>query len=155
TIYVDISATGNNDGSSWIHAFVELEDALAVANVCSTVDTIKVAAGTYYPDALDEELNVCGESIMPPLNREKSFQIPSDLILLGGYPSGGADYRNWDCNKTILSGDIDRDGTLAGNSFHIVYTINVSETTTVDGFYITGGNADTPDDLSSGPNTTG
>ena len=45
--YVDDSATGANDGSTWCDAFTEFQSALAVA---TAGDEIRVAAGTYLPD---------------------------------------------------------------------------------------------------------
>ena len=44
--YVDASATGANDGSSWQNAFTELHEAMAVAG---PNDTVWVARGTYKP----------------------------------------------------------------------------------------------------------
>jgi predicted outer membrane repeat protein len=47
-IYVDDDASGANDGSSWSNAFVRLQGALAVG---AAGDEIRVAQGTYRPDA--------------------------------------------------------------------------------------------------------
>jgi hypothetical protein len=96
TIYVDSSATGANNGTSWTNAFTKLQDALSIANVCH-FDTILVARGTYYPD----------EGIGKSNNdRTISFNIPDSTMVLGGFPSGGGTFneRNLQCNKTILSG---------------------------------------------------
>ncbi|MBK8777280.1 MAG: hypothetical protein IPO25_07655 [Saprospiraceae bacterium] len=83
--------------------------------------------------------------IIPPIglpDRTISFNIPDSTVVLGGFSSGGMGPRNWVCNKTILCGDIDQDGTNSNNSYHVVTTTNVSEATVVDGFCITGGKAD-------------
>ncbi|MBK6393162.1 MAG: hypothetical protein IPF70_21905 [Saprospiraceae bacterium] len=83
--------------------------------------------------------------IIPPIglpDRTISFNIPDSTVVMGGFSSGGMGPRNWVCNKTILCGDIDQDGTNSNNSYHVVTTTNVSEATVVDGFCITGGKAD-------------
>ena len=46
-IFVDTSATGADNGTSWGDAFVFLQDALAIAQ---PGDQIWVAEGAYYPD---------------------------------------------------------------------------------------------------------
>ncbi|MHC5184421.1 MAG: hypothetical protein ACYSPI_09120, partial [Planctomycetota bacterium] len=45
-IYVNDDAGGGNDGSSWDRAFIDLQDAL---NLAQSSDIIFVAAGTYWP----------------------------------------------------------------------------------------------------------
>ncbi len=53
------------------------------------------------------------------------------------------DDRDWDAHPTVLSGDIDRDDILDdGNAYHVVTGSGVDETAILDGFTITGGNAD-------------
>ena len=49
--YVDNSALGNNDGSSWCNAFTELRDAInpSINTTLTAGDEIWVADGTYYP----------------------------------------------------------------------------------------------------------
>ncbi|MBK8514429.1 MAG: hypothetical protein IPL56_19705 [Saprospiraceae bacterium] len=134
-VYVDSAATGLNDGSSWANAFTNLQDGL---NDCF-VDTICVAKGTYYPASV---------------GRDTSFNIPDSVVMLGGFNPATGDTaladRNWVCNKTILCGDIDQNGDTVGNSIHVVTTINVTGVV-VDGFHITGGNAN----AASGSNAQG
>ena len=55
-----------------------------------------------------------------------------------------------ECNKTILCGDIDRNGDSMNNSYHIVLTTNVSNKTVIDGFCIIGGNANGNGDAMNG-----
>ncbi len=128
TIYVNASASGGNNGQSWTNAFLTLSDALSSA---SSGDQIWVGEGTYYPTAGN--------------NRSISFVIPSGVEILGGFPNSGNPTlanRNPQANTTILSGDIDQNGTLANNSYTIIYTKDVNASTVLDGFTISGGNAD-------------
>ena len=118
-------------GTTWVDPFNNLRDALAIA---VSGDTIKVAQGTYYPDEGTGATNNA---------RNSTFSIPNGVILIGGYPTGGSEQSKPDCYKTILSGDIDGDQTLTNNSFHVITTqSNVTANTLINGFCITGGNAD-------------
>ncbi|MEP7267110.1 MAG: choice-of-anchor Q domain-containing protein, partial [Saprospiraceae bacterium] len=142
-IYVDSSATGGNNGFDWDSAFTNLQDALELARLCS-VDTILVARGTYYPSDTIKYYDACEALSFTALpDREVSFNITDSVVMLGGFPNGGGSFneRDWYCNKTILCGDIDRNGDTLNNSYHIITTINASDATIVDGFCITGGNA--------------
>ena len=49
--------------------------------------------------------------------------------------------RDVDANATILSGDIGTQGDKGDNSYHVVYANNVNNTAVLDGFTVTGGNA--------------
>ncbi len=121
-IYVDHTATGNNDGSSWQDAFTDLQDALVVGMDA----TIHIAEGIYYPTS--------GTA------RGVAFEIPNGATVLGGYPNGGGT-RNPSSNETILSGNIDGVGSFSGNSFHVVSVKNVNDVT-LNGLSIRDGNAD-------------
>jgi len=84
-IYVDLSATGNNNGSSWVNAYTSIQ---AAVNSASDNDTILIAQGTYH--------------------KGSHISIFKPLILKGGYPTGGGaqDISN---NPTIVDGgDFDR-----------------------------------------------
>ena len=50
TIYVNQTATGSNDGSSWTNAYTTLQAALA-ALPSSSANQIWIAKGTYKPHA--------------------------------------------------------------------------------------------------------
>ncbi len=120
-IYVDLNATGNNDGSSWEHAFIDLQSALAVG----TNHSIHIAEGNYLPTS--------GTS------RGIYFTIPSSTHLLGGYPTGGGE-RDFKTHLTTLSGDVDGVGGNEFNSFHVVSIVGKS-CITLDGIIISGGGA--------------
>lgn len=121
-IYVNQNSSGN--GTSWDDAFSTLTEALAVA---SSDDQIWVAKGTYTPSLAD---------------RSASFHIPEGVEVYGGFAGieTSLNERNPENNVTILSGEIGKDG-VADNSFTVVYFENVSETTILDGFTLTAGNA--------------
>ena len=95
-VFVDASAMGTGDGTSWSNAFVHLQDALANA---APGDEIWITAGIYRPDL--------GTGITPG-DREASFRIEVPVSLYGGFAGGetSRDDRDWVRNETILSGDL-------------------------------------------------
>ena len=129
-IYVAQNANGN--GSSWANATGNLKAAIDGAQPGTQ---IWVKTGTYYPTTCIK----CNFS-----ERDTRFSISNGVKLYGGFAGTetAISQRDIPAHPTYLSGDIDQDGTLADNSFTIVYTFNVSNFTEVDGFIITGGNAD-------------
>jgi predicted outer membrane repeat protein len=129
-VYVAPNGTGN--GTSWANATGNLKTALDNA-VAGT--QIWVKKGTYRP-------TTCTNCTFD--QRNLRFQVKNGVKLYGGFAGTetSVGQRNITANPTYLSGDIDQDGQLANNSFTIVYTTNVSNLTLVDGFIITGGNAD-------------
>lgn len=148
-IYVDQNASGTDDGSSWIDAFVSLQDALVIA---TSGDEIWVAQGVYKPV---EPVDLNGNGIAEP--REAVFFLPSGVALYGGFngTENMREDRDWFVNLTILSGDIDNndlngDGNfiaetssdvVGNNSYHVVYTESADANTQLDGFIITAGKA--------------
>ncbi len=138
-LYVDMTAAGSNDGSSWANALTSLAYAIKTAHECPDVTTILVARGTYYPQYIPPASGAAG-------NRDKSFYFLRDgLSVLGGYPSGGGT-RNPTANPTLLSGDLDPIGTE--DAYHVVLAVGpatdapLTHTLVLDGFTVTGGNAD-------------
>ena len=133
------------DGSSWSNAFATLQMAIDEAN---TGDEIWVASGIYLPSKSQET-----DSEDPPTNpRNNTFSIPNGVQLYGGFPaqadnSTGMNNRDWERHTTILSGDLNNDDgadftRMADNVYHVVTLLSVDESTIIDGFTITGGNAD-------------
>jgi|GEM_PF-2460673 len=137
TIFVNSGNTqvAVQDGHSWTTAFSSLQDALAIAQ---EGDEIWTATGIYKPS-----IN----------NRDASFNLPNGVMLLGGFDgtevtSEERDYLN---NVTILSGDLagndnsniqDTEVSRSENSYHVVTTqAGARNGTVIDGFTITGGNA--------------
>jgi predicted outer membrane repeat protein len=139
-IYVNAAATGNNNGSSWANAFLSLQTALQSA---TSGKEIWVAAGVYKPTHT-------------PGLRKEVFQLKDNVAIYGGFAGmeTARGQRNWQINRTILSGDIDsNDGAQSGvvtdptkiqgsNSFHVVSGSGVSATALLDGFTVTAGKAD-------------
>jgi hypothetical protein len=126
--YVDTAASGAvHDGSSWNNAFTDLQSALAAAQTVenttpNTPISIYVAQGTYIPSSSDPTA---------------AFQLISDVSIYGGYV-GAANAANpgvRDVNlfKTTLSGD--------NLDYHVVTGSGVDSTALLDGFTISGGNA--------------
>jgi predicted outer membrane repeat protein len=141
-IYVDADATtGGNDGSSWADAFNSLQDALETAEYD---DQIWVAEGTYKPSVA-----VGGTG-----DRYKTFQMVNGVAIYGGFdPTVGDDAweeRDWEAHETILSGDLDGDdgpdfANNDENSYHVFYHpagTDLDASAILDGFIISGGNAD-------------
>jgi hypothetical protein len=93
TYFVDAGATGGNNGRSFLHAFTDLQSALAVA---VGRDRILIAGGTYLPDG--------GTG-----NQNLRFDIPSDVHLIGGFAGNAGPapmQRDPALYPTILSGDL-------------------------------------------------
>ena len=128
TIYVDADAGGANNGSSWGDAYNYLQDGLAVAG---DGNEIWVAVGTYKPDEGGGET---------PNDRTATFQLITGVAIYGGFAGSetGLEERDWVTNETILSGDV---GTGVDDSYHVVTSSGTYETTVLDGFTITAGNA--------------
>ena len=125
--YVDAGAGGSNDGTSWTNAFTDLQDALTAA---ATGDEIWVAAGTYRPTA--------------GTDRTLSFVLKSGVALYGGFSGAETErgQRDAAANVATLSGNIGDTGSASDNSCHVVHGGGADETAILDGFTVSGGNAD-------------
>lgn len=128
-LYVNAAATGNGDGSSWLNAMSSLQQAMA--SNCAKVTQLWVARGTYKPAV--------------GTNRDSAFVMRNNLAIYGGFAGTETllSQRNWRLNPTILSGDVGVQNNIADNSFNIIRNNNngLNATAILDGFTITGGNA--------------
>ena len=127
------------DGSTWESAFPDLQEALSVA---SSGDEIWVATGTYLPSQND---------------RTTSFNMKAGVSIFGGFNGTETlrEERDWEVNPTILSGDLEGNDdpmniipdevTRLDNSYHVIKSENLDSNAILDGFIVTGGNADTTD----------
>ena len=132
--YVNISATGNNDGTSWADAYTSLQDALINAPASNN---IWVAKGTYKPHASNANVSfIANNTIYGGFAGTETNVSDRDLSLIHT------------TNETILSGDLNNDDattisfndtTRDDNSKHVleIATNNIE----VNGFTIKDGNA--------------
>jgi len=132
--YVKASATGANTGASWTDASTDLQLALND----SACTQIWVAKGTYLPTSTSD--------------RSASFLVRRGVSLYGGFAGNESQINPRSAiNQATLSGDIGTSGVASDNSYHVVRldgttvagTITTA-TNVIDGFMITGGNADGP-----------
>ena len=153
-IYVDGDAPGAHDGSSWACAYQCLQDAIAEVR---SGNEIRVAQGIYHPDRRTiyrgERTGSGREELTASGSRTATFELINDVTFKGGYAGYGEpdpDARDIHLYETVLSGDLagnDADdpedrwyrSSRAENSFNV---LTASGTAVLDGFTVTGGEAD-------------
>ena len=133
TIYVNSTATGANDGTSWNDAYVDLQPAIEAA---APGDEIWVAAGIYKPTSRPNG----GK------DRGRHFSLKNGVAIYGGFTGTETSLNERDLvtNQTILSGDIGIEGDDSDNCFEVFYHPEGTDLDTsaiLDGFTITGGKA--------------
>ena len=133
-IYVDLNATGANNGTSWTNAFTDLQDALELQSNLLTRPEIWVAGGTYHPKS----------EITQSSDKEIAFELNPNGAVYGGFEgvesskddrpvvfsefmSTGANLRQY-AYPTIL------DGEVTGGKFHNLVIMN--EESKLEGFVI-------------------
>lgn len=152
TIFVNTSASGSNNGLSWADAYTSLQSALDAA---ASGDGIWVAKGTYLPSQEEDGTT--------DTQRKYCFKMVEGVSIYGGFAgtesavSERTNYSNGGTNETILSGDFNNDDVITGsgstlsitnnseNCYHVIYHIQsgypITSSALLDGFTITGGNA--------------
>ncbi len=145
-IYVDAAASGDNNGTNWLHAYTDLQ--LALAEAATVPVQVWVADGVYAP-------------AQPGGDRAVSFALSGNVAIYGGFdgatasafPCGETQLAQRDpnplTNMTILSGDLNGDdgpdfANNGENSYHVVRSVGAGPGARLDGFTITGGNANGP-----------
>ena len=107
-VYVDWDATGQNVGTSWTNAFINLQSALSLASTYDTIQEIWIAQGQYKPTSL--------------LDRDKSFIFSDSIKLYGGFLGNelNRNQRTSNSSLVVLTGDIGIQGDSSDNSYHVV-----------------------------------
>ncbi len=141
--YVNINATGSNNGTSWTNAYTSLQSAIDGTQADGDV---WVAAGTYVPTASPDNVSTD--------NRDYAFHLDKNLKIYGGF-AGTETLLNerTSGNTSILSGDLDNDDDISDNSYHVFITDELNNTSTIDGFTITKGNANGSGNITYSGNT--
>ena len=134
---VPAGATSGNCGYDWAHG-CDLQYALGTKSYAG--DELWVETGTYKPTTSTD--------------RTVSFVLKSGVALYGGFAGTetSREQRNWATNVTTLSGDIGTTGNNSDNSYHVVTGSGTNSAAVLDGFTITGGNANgsDPNDIGGG-----
>ncbi|WP_445718373.1 T9SS type A sorting domain-containing protein [Flavobacterium sp.] len=136
-LYVDVNASGLNDGTSWSNAYTDLQTAITNA---SGTDEIWVKSGTYKPNGT---------------LRTSTFLIADKRKIYGGFNGTETtlSQRNPKINITTLSGDLNEndnstiittEATRQDNTYHVVSIRGNARNSIIDGFIISGGNANGP-----------
>lgn len=141
TVYVDDSATGANDGTSWVNAHVDLQTALSSA---SAGTTIWVGEGMYRPAPFG------GSSAA-------RFVIGPGVRLYGSFAGFETSIAQRDiaAHRSILSGDLSgNDGPNFANRLdncaRVVEMTGPAGGTVLDGFVVEGANTTGPFDPNAG-----
>lgn len=125
------------NGNSWSTAVRELSDALKLAKTQTNIRQIWVRAETHSPlySPADNNFGVVA-------GRDNAFLMVKNVSLYGGFNGNetAITQRN-SSRKTTLSGELGAGGN-ADNAYHVVIFSGDAGTATLNGFTVTGGNAD-------------
>lgn len=128
-----VKSDGSGNGSNWANASGDLQSIIEIAEAG---DQIWVAAGTYKPSSLPGATGTL-------TGRDVSFVLKSGVEIYGGFSGTETQLSDRDVvnNLSILSGDIGVLNDSTDNAYHVVMSVKNSSETLLDGFTITGGNA--------------
>ncbi|SIT28763.1 gliding motility-associated C-terminal domain-containing protein [Filimonas lacunae] len=145
--FVKKGGTGNQRGDSWSNAIAELSTALKAAktinaSAAGAIKEIWVSGGTYNPQYV---INFSANTLISIDNRDNSFLMVKDVKVYGGFAGTETSVAARDlsvtANASILSGDLKTQGDYSDNAYHVVSASGAVGTALLDGFTITGGNA--------------
>jgi parallel beta-helix repeat protein len=131
--FVDVSlASGANNGTSWADAYQGTTGLQAALGSAVAGDQIWVRGGLYKPTAT--------------ATRSIYFEMKTGVEIYGGFNGTETllSQRDVVANPTILSGDLagnDASNIFTDNSFHLINCNTANATAVLDGFTVTGGNA--------------
>jgi hypothetical protein len=128
TRYVSPSGAGLMNGTSWTNAFPGTLLQTAI-NVSAPGDEVWVATGTYFTTNT--------------ANRNIYFNMLNGVAIYGSFAGTETtlSQRNFSCGFTsVLSAEINMPGN-ADNSYHVLSNSSLNNTAILDGFTITGANA--------------
>jgi len=137
TIRVDDSSTAvSPDGLSWTTAFKSLEDGLAAVMDPENTE-IWLAEGLYIP-------GVRFTSGTTTALQTDTFVVPSGLSIYGGFSGTETAVvdRTGSAALTLLTGDLQRDGSDPNNAYHVVTVTAGDEEARLDRLTIRDGEAD-------------
>ncbi|KOS07044.1 hypothetical protein AM493_14140 [Flavobacterium akiainvivens] len=155
--FVKPAPAGTADGSSWDNASNDIQ---LMINNSVKGDTIWVAGGTYKPNRKASDVTV-----ITPNDRDNAFVLKDSVQVYGGFAGTEITLSQRDlgitANASILSADFNGDDAFefsgdtlniannAENAYHVIVTVAwdedpINSATRLDGFTITGGNANDP-----------
>ena len=137
-VYVTVTGKGDFTGSSWHNATNDLQKAIDGTNV----QQVWVAGGTYKPKYRADNM-----SDTNPNDRNNSFVLKENIKIYGGFSGINETLliqrdSSRQTNNTILSGNLGTEVDNSDNAFHVVISSGDVGMAELNGFTITGGNAD-------------
>jgi hypothetical protein len=144
--YVTPTGAGTLAGTSWANAASDLQ---LTINNASSGDQIWVVAGTYLPNRRADALGTITMN-----DRNNAFVLKSGVKIYGGFVGTETllSQLNWTTNVTTLSGDLGTVGTTTDNAYHVVVSSGAVGTAELNGFTISGGNANTNNSITVNSN---
>ncbi|GHV60990.1 hypothetical protein FACS1894195_0780 [Bacteroidia bacterium] len=144
-VYVKETPVGATSGNSWKNA-CSLSNALLAAKSNTGIKQIWVAAGKYTPQYAPD-----GSTTDP---RDRAFLLVDSVKMYGGFVGIENNINQRPAIETgllsVLSGDLDNDGTISDkDAYHVLIGARMEETAVIDGFTVTGGNANDATNSSS------